>query len=187
MGELDETKEARDARVGYQVAASIMLHEEQQMWSRSNAMLVANGIIIAAMGMALIEMIKPGDFWASKSVLLAAILLLGVTGWRICKLWQRLVGRTSKKCQCWVESADELEFFLRPTVQTLEYGKELSRCGCVEIGSNPRIKMTESEHSVKIKEIADLIAGTFSVVYIALPSLGCLGFLFWSAEHLGYV
>lgn len=57
MGEACKRK-IENARVGYQAAVNLTIHEEQALWNRCSAMLVANGILVAAASFALEKGIK---------------------------------------------------------------------------------------------------------------------------------
>lgn len=180
MGDSEDILEKENARVGYQVAVSIMLHEEQAIWSRSSAMLAANGIIIATMGVVLTKLITLVDSDSLKgntgllvvAGLFAIVIVLGLVGWLLCNLWHCLIGRTRKKCRCWEQSARKLEKLMRPTVKTLKYGRRLSMKGQVKIGWNTEIVMCEREKNIEIKGIADSIACIFKCIYAVLAVVG---------------
>ena len=48
--DLSKQPDLDNARVGYQVAVSLWIHEGELIWSKFNALLVANSIILAAIG-----------------------------------------------------------------------------------------------------------------------------------------
>ncbi len=90
-----------NARVGYQVAMNLSTHEEQSMWTRSRVMLVANSIIIVAIGWSLN---RPTPPWFRLS-----FALLALSGILLCFLWLCLVERTHKKADLWALCAREFE------------------------------------------------------------------------------
>ena len=50
---VEEDKTTANARIGYQMAVSLMIHESQTLWSRCGSMLVANSIILAFIGLSM--------------------------------------------------------------------------------------------------------------------------------------
>ena len=117
MGE-EENKQDQDARVGYQVAMNIDLHEEQQIFSRSNAMLVANGLLVASLGLSLDKPIK----LCIRDYSIPLSLITSIAGLLLCFIWCCLIARTSIKATYWIAQARELERKLSPTVRTLDKG-----------------------------------------------------------------
>ena len=119
MGAGDNTEEKQDIRVGYQVAMNIDLHEEQQMWARSNAMLVANGLIVASLGLSVEKTSFRG---------LPLLVVVSVAGLLLCVIWCCLIARTAIKATIWVREANRLERGLHCDVRTIESGNAWTSC-----------------------------------------------------------
>lgn len=115
----------QNARVGYQVAANLEANEVRALWSRFNAMLTANGIIIAAIALLLNSAIGEGT--PERSLALAFIaLIMSAMGIPLCERWHRLMGRKQKFCSYLMISAREQESkYLRSPIQTVIRGRRL--------------------------------------------------------------
>jgi hypothetical protein len=151
-----------NSRVGYTVAVNLLTHEEQQMWARSNAMLVANSIIIASIGVSLSSDAIPN---ITKHLFLFVMAGFGII---LCYLWRCLAARTREKSRCWVQSADQLERPMRPTVKTLRYGDELVTHYRTKIGDNPEIKLKGNGKRHEIKAVPGIMSIAFIVLYILI-------------------
>ena len=153
-------RQLENARVGYQVAVNLTNHEEQQMWARSGTMLVANSILIVAIGSAMTTGAKGGAAWIP--------ILIVPFGVFLCFIWACLIERTHSKCDYWVKSAGELESdYLYEPVVTLTRGKSLSDRGLVHTKTGP-IEMNSWGKAFQIKTIPQLMNIAFCSLYFIL-------------------
>src|SRR5216117_444096 len=76
------------AQIGYQAAISLWIHEGGLIWSKFNALLVANSIILASIGLTLSA--------SNSTAALAEIFLKGmpIAGVVLCILWMSLTRRS---------------------------------------------------------------------------------------------
>jgi hypothetical protein len=98
-----------NARVGYQVAVDLWIFQSSLNWSRFSAMLTANSIITAAIGLVLYSQ-------SSLSLLKIGLPLVGLC---LCFLWVILMARGSRFHMYWVSQARELEKYLSDAVGTV--------------------------------------------------------------------
>jgi hypothetical protein len=101
------------AEVGYQAAINLWGILVQTSWSRFNAMLVANSIIVGIIGLALTN---------EETTLYKVIIIFPFIGIVLCILWFLLMWRDSKDQNYYVRSARELEFKYLSPVQTVWRG-----------------------------------------------------------------
>ena len=114
---LRQTEQKSDARVGYQVAASLEANEVRAIWSRLGAMLTANSITIGAIGLALKTAIETESFWIVPVVISIAMSVFGII---LCISWRCITARKHKTCLCYMLFARKLEEeYLSDTVKTL--------------------------------------------------------------------
>lgn len=100
MGTDDE-----NARIGYQVATNLMMGQSQVYWSKFNAMVVANSIIISV----LLLSTKPSP---------CLILTMGIFGFLLNGIAVFMLYRSNKFHDYWRGKAADIENALRP-VDTL--------------------------------------------------------------------
>ncbi len=113
--ESDKTKEENreDALVGYQMAINLWTYSVEQSWERFNIMLVANSVLIAAIGLTTTSQ-RPVPLLSHFSPWLGLVL---------CILWFLLVRRTLESAEYYILSARELEErYLSPSVVTISRG-----------------------------------------------------------------
>jgi len=114
----DDTVE--NARIGYQAAVSLWTYEGAAIWARFNAMLVANSIVMAVIGLALTSepaKEKLADFTS-------------IAGLALCIIWCLLNTRGFDYHDHWIHSAKKLETYLRP-VKTVSRCRRFSPAGFV--------------------------------------------------------
>jgi len=117
LEKLRRTEQKLDARVGYQVAASLEANEVRAIWSRLGAMLTANSITIGAIGLALKTAIETESFWFVPVVISIAMSVFGII---LCIFWRCITARKHKTCLCYMLSARKLEEeYLGDAVKTL--------------------------------------------------------------------
>lgn len=99
-----DQNDAENTRAGYHAAVSLWTYEGSVIWARYNAMLVANSIVMAVVGVALTS----GD----SEVELAMVMT--VAGLFLCGAWALLNRRGFAYHERWIRSARELEADLPP-------------------------------------------------------------------------
>src|SRR5574341_1647444 len=92
--------ELENARVGYQLALTMVTELMNVIWSIFNTMLVANSIVVA--GISLILSSKPSDVMFFK-------IILSTIGLVICLMWFFIVKRHRDYLAYYMMSARELE------------------------------------------------------------------------------
>lgn len=120
----DRRRELENARVGYQVAASLATDYSGGVWPIFNAMLVANSIVFAVVFTALTRK-PPGAPWAVPLSLVAVVL--STAGLILCFLWLLLIRRPQEMAIYYMQSACQLEEkYLAADVKTISHGRALA-------------------------------------------------------------
>ena len=102
QGEHENSGTIESARVGYQVAVDLWTFQSSLNWSRFGAMLTANSIITAVIGIALFS--QP-----SVALLKIGLPLVPLIGLWLCILWVFLMVRGNDFHMYWKSQACELE------------------------------------------------------------------------------
>lgn len=169
-----------NARIGYQVAASLEANEVRALWSRFNAMLTANGIIIGVIGWSLNSAITERI-----PVLMTIPIAMSGFGVILCASWYLLVARKQKFCEYLMLSARELEQrWLCEPVQTLERGGRLVGDKALK-QPQERIKIKLGDQTKEIwmrpwerwrtRIVSNSIIGLFGILYlVSLISSLCI-------------
>ena len=106
-----------DVRCGYQTAVDMCIYEGELIWARYNAMLVANTLIITAIGLS----------FAGATRLWLLSIVLPVVGIVLCWMWFIFAKRGADYLYYWVWSARELEQKLsNAAVKTFSRGAEFA-------------------------------------------------------------
>jgi hypothetical protein len=169
ISERYEREGRENARVGYQVAVNLATHEAHTLWTRSNAMLVANGIIIASIRVSL-ETTTEVMFFNLVSTSLLSTAIMSLVGIGLCYFWIRVVERSSTYASYWTLSARELEYHLRGPVKTLERGQRLAEGGCVEVDGE-RLKMSRCAQHGRTRRVPVALAFFFVGCYVLLTAI----------------
>lgn len=159
LKDLTEQSEVENARVGYQVATSLWVYEGESLWSKFNALLVANSIVLGSIGLAM---------GASSRVVVFSVGM-PIVGIILCVFWFLLTKRSFDNYIYWIFSAREIEErFLINSVKTISRGgdftdgKEIS----LQIGSKPRkFQMSRLGRLLRVRWISYFIIGLFLVMY----------------------
>ena|GEM_PF-1571842 len=108
-----DRKKLEDARIGYQAAIDLWAYVGEENWSRFNAMIFANSVIIALIGLAIIN---------TKPELLIS-LILSIFGLFLCATWFIIMRRGFDYQKYYMMSAREIEEkFLSNTLITVSRG-----------------------------------------------------------------
>ncbi len=152
--------DVQKALAGYQAAVNLTMHSSSEAWARFNAMVVANSIIMAGIGVVI-----AGDFAE-----LRVALALGVAGLILCAAWLILVERGLEYAAYYVCSAREFELGpLAPVVRTLDRGNEFAQGRTVDIvvESRPKDKIGQPGRLLHGRWAARVVVAVFASLFAA--------------------
>lgn len=153
-----ESNELQNARIGYHIATNLSNTEVQMLWSKFNALLVANSIILYTA-----DKMKDNTTLFSRIIPLFGIIL--------CILWFALLKRSWHQHTYFIKAAREIEeTFLSDSVTTLSRGDKVSE------GDEVKFRFKERDEpfripflgSLKVKNLSYIIVGIFFFLYIVL-------------------
>lgn len=161
-----------NVRTAYQVAVDFVRSEEQGIWARFNAMLVANSIIVAFIGQI---------FNKSKEL----VFLSSLFGLFLCFMWFFLIKRGFNYREYFVLSAREFEVYnpdqYNPDrFQILSRGERFSKGESIPFHFSGAIQDESLKmrfHQIKPESIAYLVIFAFIILYLYLifgPSIELL-------------
>lgn len=149
-----------DIRLAYQTAVSIWTYEGNLIWSKYNAMLVANSIILAIIGFTISAPNMPVLFSVATPL----------AGMALCVLWLLLTRRGFEYHRYWVLAARELEEqHLAPAIKTISRGGRLIDGRPVElsIDGKTRVYRLDSISSfLSASWNSYIVIGIFFVLYV---------------------
>lgn len=99
----EKDDEMENARIGYQVAVDLWTFQSTLNWSRFNAMLTANSIILAIFGVSL----QAGNSVVSNIRFFQTVLLS--VGLFLCLFWIVLTARGNDYHRYWIKEARDIE------------------------------------------------------------------------------
>jgi hypothetical protein len=153
-------EEHADNRLGYEAALALMTYEGGLIWAKFNAMLVANGFVLAIAGATA----------AAKSTPTALQKAVAVGGLVLCALWANLISRGFDQYVYWILSAREVEEqALAPAVQTLSRGAAFAAGRAVPLSIDSQLihhRMSLMSRSVTARQNAYLIITVFGALYV---------------------
>ena len=148
-----------EARLGYQTAVSLWTHEGNLIWSKFNAMLVANSIVLAGVGFV--------SNSSSASVLLRTGLSL--VGLALCFFWLQFTKRGFDYYTYWVLSARELEEkYLSGGVEIVSRGGRFADGAPVELeisGRTVSLRMSRMSRGLRTAWGSYAVVACFMVLY----------------------
>jgi len=152
-----------NARVGYQVAVNLWTYEGETLWSKFNAMLVANGIFLAAISLFMTASNRPVF-----SILLPCVM--SSVGIILCVFWFLLTKRGFEYHDYWVFSAREIERqYFKSLIQTVSRGERFADGQEVQfVGEKKALKMSNLSWLVPAKCAAYVIIGLFIFLYLTI-------------------
>lgn len=157
---VDEIKE--NAKIGYQATIDLWSYEGQLIWSKYNALLVANSIVLAVIGLSF------------NSPNLSSLILVGmpISGVLLCITWFLLTKRGFDNYKYWIFSARELEEkYLNPPVKTVSRGGHFTEGKKVLIeidNKNKNYQMSYISRKLKAEWSSYLVIGIFAVMYFLI-------------------
>jgi hypothetical protein len=156
-----ESEALDNARVGYGVATSLWTYDGNLIWTRFDAMLVANSIVIATTGVLL-------SVGGSKDWIAFAFPFAGLA---ICVLWWAMMVRGFDYYKYWIYSAKELEErYLSGQIKTV------SRGGVFADGKKVYFHLNEGETAhemrpwgrIKVEHLAKFVVLVFASIYVTI-------------------
>lgn len=153
--------ELENARTGYQAAVNLWIYEGSQIWSKFTAMIYANTIVVATIGI-ITTSTRAADLGVFR-------VTLGILGLVLCMAWIFLTKRSFEYYNYWILSARELEEnHLSDAVQTVSRGAVFADGKSVCFQTKPPICHQASPRlpNVRIQTISYLIIVVFIALYI---------------------
>jgi len=150
------------ARTGYVAAVELWTYEGDSIWTRFNAMLVANSVILAFIGL-IYGSTGPSPIFKKG---------LAITGLLLCMVWLILTKRAFDYYKYWILSARELEEkHLSSVVKTVSRGGAFAEGEPVNFfigGKMITYRMSWVGRSVRIAWCSYLVVTGFVALYILL-------------------
>ncbi len=169
-GELDERRLA-NVRTGYEVAKNLWVDTDQLLWSKFNALLVANSILLGAVAF----------FLSGSKPSLIIPVMASFAGFLVTVLWWLMVQRNSELRDYYVASARELECWL-PPVETVNRGRLFARGAQVNVNGGPMF-LGLAARVLTIGRAARLVILIFLLLHLSLLgyafAMGSAGRLPW--------
>lgn len=163
----EENEEQKDqgrienARVGYQAAMNLWIYEGEIFWSKFNALLVANSIVLGSIALSMSDTCPLSIFTIG----------MPVTGIILCLVWFLTTKRSFDYYRYWIFSAREIEEqYLSNSVQTISRGGKFADGKVVEIvigGEGKRLKMSRWGR-FRVEWSSYLIISLFFMIYALL-------------------
>ncbi|MEK6657139.1 MAG: hypothetical protein AABY58_06820, partial [Nitrospirota bacterium] len=126
-----DNQEPGNAEVGYQMAIALWTYEGGLVWSKYNAMLVANSIVLALIGLTLDK----------QNLTRAFTVGMPIVGLLLCIAWFLLTKRGFDNYGYWILSARELEEkHFAASVLTVSRGSSLANGSKVKLTVDGRIR-----------------------------------------------
>jgi len=158
--ELSSDYRIEKALVGYEMAITLWTYEGELIWSKFNAMLVANSIVLAIIG------ILVGSNPSTSPMLLVGMPIVGLV---LCLQWFLLTERGFSTYVYWILSARELEEqYLAPPIKTVSRGGSFAdgeKIGTTINGKIKSYRMGWLSRQLKAKWISYLVIAVFAVMY----------------------
>ena len=159
--QMDQTA-IENARVGYQVATNLWVYEGTTFWSKFNALLVANSIVLGSIGLSMTT---------SRHVVVLSIGM-PIVGIFLCGFWLLLAKRSFDYYKYWIFSAREIEErYLSNAVQTVSRGGKFADGGKAEMeiaGEKKPLPMSCWARLLRIEWASYLIIGLFFAIYMII-------------------
>ena len=158
------SKEINNARIGYQAAINLWIYENESIWSKFNAFLVANSIIfLAAIGI----MIQN----STSCLLWVFLVTISIMGMFFCVLWVLMAKRSFDYVKYWTSSAREIEEKFLSPVKTVSHGKEFAEGKEVKFFYDTKpepFHMSLIGRLLQIRKVLYIAITTFFVIYCML-------------------
>jgi hypothetical protein len=162
----EEKDTIENARVGYQVAVSMITSESDAFWSKFNTLLLANSIVLPAFVLTLT--LQSSNI---SKILLIGLPLLGIV---LCIFWFSIINRSYGYVKYWTISAHEIEEqYLKGTFNIFRRGADLSDGKTVYFrldGENSKETPHQMSYWGRLRtgQSSYIIISFFFVIYIIL-------------------
>jgi len=160
----EETTE--NARVGYEVATDMWIYEGEIFWSKFNALLLANSILLGSIALASTTAI---DLSSSAYTLFSSIV--PIVGIILCLVWFQTTNRSFDFYKYWIYSARELEEqYLKNVIKTFSRGGDFAEGKEVKMKIGDEVthfKIGRLGRFSSVKWAAHIITFLFLIVYLA--------------------
>jgi len=157
----------KNAQIGYQVATTLWTYEGQLVWSKFNAMLVANSIILAVIGLAI----------SSQDKLLIFLMGMSIAGLIFCVLWFLIIKRGFDNYIYWILSVRELEEqHLTDIIKTVSRGGNFADGKKIQLtinGKNKDYQMSWLGRLIRVEWASYLVITVFAVMYFLILIYSC--------------
>jgi hypothetical protein len=151
-----------NARVGYQVATTLWTYEGQLVWSKFNAMLVANSIVLAVIGLAI----------SSQHTLPIFTIGMPIGGLIFCAMWFLVTKRGFDNYIYLIRSARELEEqHLTDVVKTVSRGGDFADGKKIELtinGKTKKYRMSWFGRLLRVEWASYIVIAVFAAIYITI-------------------
>lgn len=152
------SNDQENARIGYQVAVDLWGILVETSWSRFNAMVVANSIIIGMLALTLIS---------DKKILFIFASVISIIGIILCILWFFLMKRDSEFQYYYSRSAGELEEYLNK-VETVRRGHKFANGEKVSIKNGLCPTELEMSWNLKTRSLINWVIYLFIGIYFLI-------------------
>ena len=154
--------ENESALAGYQASMNLWIYEGNILWSKFNALLVANSVVLTAYG-----------FTAGSGAVVGAFAwALPIAGIVLCLLWAQLMRRGFDNYRYWIYSARELEEkHLSPTTKLVSRGGDYADGSAVSLtigGAQKPMQIPKPGRLLTAAKGSYLVILTFLALWVIL-------------------
>ncbi len=150
-----DTAQSEDARICYQVAVNLISYVGDQQWARSNVMLLANSVILAAISLRVTDQ----PFSPSSNI---SLIVLSIIGLILCVTWAVSIQRGFEFQTYYFTAARELEECFR-----FDIFKTLSRAGTFSNGDSISFRIGGQDETKQMSWLTQK-ASTESIIQIVI-------------------
>jgi hypothetical protein len=151
-----------NARAGYEIATNLWISENEMLWSKFNALLVANSIVLTSIVLSM----------TARKPLVTLSILMSIAGIILCGLWFLVMKRSSDYHKLWVYSAREIEEqSLSNSVKTLSRGYTFHNKEKVEFiigGEKKPLQMSRLGRFIPVRMTFYMVIVLFFLLYAVL-------------------
>lgn len=148
------------AKLGYQMAITMITYEGQLIWRAFAAMIACNGFILAIGGV-LSRIPNVRQQW-----------VLPYLGWILCVCWALVLSRQFGYYAYWFACARAIEKeHLAPVVTTVSLGSQLSKGNTVSLGKTEEFQLDWFARLFKVKWMMYAVISIFVFLYYLLSIL----------------
>jgi hypothetical protein len=144
----------------YEAAISLWTYEGQMIWARYNAMLIANSVVLAAIGLTA----------GNQDTALVFRAGLPVAGILLCLLWWSLLARGFDYYAYWILSARELEeLYLAPDARTVSRGAAFAAGRPVYFKRGDQEvphQLSRASRLLRVRHNSHIVLLVFAVLYV---------------------